>query len=262
MRAQSPRPPEPSAPPLGAEGRALGGADLAEPSWAARAGLVVAPQGVAAGATTEARESLPRRELGLCLREKRKRPQEEKYPVGPWLLALFVFVVCGSVFVLVLVCSNMITEEGRPQAGILTPESYLSDHSEHKDGHVRRPGDLTPPPPSGGRRTTSAFSPVSVGSKQATRNRNKGSLHCSLITSSWMSDHIAFSQDILVHPCSRAERTFCFSVGGVGSCRVSAAAPGLVLPLVSLMYACGPRNDHQVTFYGYSLSSIQGWFYK
>uniref|UniRef100_A0AAZ3SN97 Stress-associated endoplasmic reticulum protein n=1 Tax=Oncorhynchus tshawytscha TaxID=74940 RepID=A0AAZ3SN97_ONCTS len=26
----------------------------------------------------------------------RKRPQEEKYPVGPWLLALFVFVVCGS----------------------------------------------------------------------------------------------------------------------------------------------------------------------
>ncbi|TEA23144.1 hypothetical protein DBR06_SOUSAS5410080, partial [Sousa chinensis] len=24
------------------------------------------------------------------------RPQEEKYPVGPWLLALFVFVVCGS----------------------------------------------------------------------------------------------------------------------------------------------------------------------
>ncbi|XP_054384950.2 stress-associated endoplasmic reticulum protein 2 isoform X1 [Pongo abelii] len=25
-----------------------------------------------------------------------ERPQEEKYPVGPWLLALFVFVVCGS----------------------------------------------------------------------------------------------------------------------------------------------------------------------
>ncbi|XP_067325758.1 stress-associated endoplasmic reticulum protein 2-like [Anolis sagrei] len=23
-------------------------------------------------------------------------PQEEKAPVGPWLLALFVFVVCGS----------------------------------------------------------------------------------------------------------------------------------------------------------------------
>ncbi|XP_070586301.1 stress-associated endoplasmic reticulum protein 2-like [Erythrolamprus reginae] len=23
-------------------------------------------------------------------------PQEEKTPVGPWLLALFVFVVCGS----------------------------------------------------------------------------------------------------------------------------------------------------------------------
>ncbi|XP_038862347.1 stress-associated endoplasmic reticulum protein 2 isoform X1 [Salvelinus namaycush] len=24
------------------------------------------------------------------------RQREEKYPVGPWLLALFVFVVCGS----------------------------------------------------------------------------------------------------------------------------------------------------------------------
>ncbi|XP_008483442.1 stress-associated endoplasmic reticulum protein 2-like [Diaphorina citri] len=27
---------------------------------------------------------------------KTSKPQEEKYPVGPWLLALFVFVVCGS----------------------------------------------------------------------------------------------------------------------------------------------------------------------
>ena len=25
-----------------------------------------------------------------------KKPPEEKYPVGPWLLGLFVFVVCGS----------------------------------------------------------------------------------------------------------------------------------------------------------------------
>ncbi|KYO25870.1 stress-associated endoplasmic reticulum protein 1 isoform X3 [Alligator mississippiensis] len=25
-----------------------------------------------------------------------KAPPEEKAPVGPWLLALFVFVVCGS----------------------------------------------------------------------------------------------------------------------------------------------------------------------
>ncbi|XP_036611630.1 stress-associated endoplasmic reticulum protein 2 [Trichosurus vulpecula] len=33
---------------------------------------------------------------------KTLRPQEEKYPVGPWLLALFVFVVCGSVVVYVL----------------------------------------------------------------------------------------------------------------------------------------------------------------
>ena len=25
-----------------------------------------------------------------------QKPAEEKYPVGPWLLGLFVFVVCGS----------------------------------------------------------------------------------------------------------------------------------------------------------------------
>ncbi|XP_032170900.1 stress-associated endoplasmic reticulum protein 2 isoform X5 [Lutra lutra] len=34
---------------------------------------------------------------------KTLRPQEEKYPVGPWLLALFVFVVCGSGNLYVLV---------------------------------------------------------------------------------------------------------------------------------------------------------------
>ncbi|XP_014020463.1 stress-associated endoplasmic reticulum protein 2 isoform X1 [Oncorhynchus tshawytscha] len=33
--------------------------------------------------------------VGSIVRRK-ERPQEEKYPVGPWLLALFVFVVCGS----------------------------------------------------------------------------------------------------------------------------------------------------------------------
>ncbi|KAB0796142.1 hypothetical protein PPYR_10203 [Photinus pyralis] len=27
---------------------------------------------------------------------KSSRPQEDSYPVGPWLLALFIFVVCGS----------------------------------------------------------------------------------------------------------------------------------------------------------------------
>jgi hypothetical protein len=27
---------------------------------------------------------------------KTLRPQEEKYSVGPWLLGLFIFVVCGS----------------------------------------------------------------------------------------------------------------------------------------------------------------------
>ncbi|EAT35119.1 AAEL012684-PA [Aedes aegypti] len=27
---------------------------------------------------------------------KSNKSAEEKYPVGPWLLALFIFVVCGS----------------------------------------------------------------------------------------------------------------------------------------------------------------------
>ncbi|EAA00873.2 stress-associated endoplasmic reticulum protein 2 [Anopheles maculipalpis] len=27
---------------------------------------------------------------------KSSKNTEEKYPVGPWLLALFIFVVCGS----------------------------------------------------------------------------------------------------------------------------------------------------------------------
>ncbi|XP_077987883.1 stress-associated endoplasmic reticulum protein 2-like [Glandiceps talaboti] len=27
---------------------------------------------------------------------KSLKPAEEKYPVGPWLLGLFLFVVCGS----------------------------------------------------------------------------------------------------------------------------------------------------------------------
>ncbi|XP_058119386.1 stress-associated endoplasmic reticulum protein 2 [Anopheles ziemanni] len=27
---------------------------------------------------------------------KSSKNAEEKYPVGPWLLALFIFVVCGS----------------------------------------------------------------------------------------------------------------------------------------------------------------------
>ncbi|KAM5277026.1 stress-associated endoplasmic reticulum protein 2 isoform 1-T3 [Hipposideros larvatus] len=122
---------------------------------------------------------------------KTLRPQEEKYPVGPWLLALFVFVVCGSDTGLSWRppepsgnCDNQggvtppetgagclrnraplekpfyLTTEERPRTciGSTTPalrsemdnlekishqplalSSHLSDHSEHKDGHVRRP---------------------------------------------------------------------------------------------------------------------------
>ncbi|XP_060988996.1 stress-associated endoplasmic reticulum protein 2 isoform X1 [Dama dama] len=40
---------------------------------------------------------------------KTLRPQEEKYPVGPWLLALFVFVVCGSV----VLCPHLSTLRAR-----------------------------------------------------------------------------------------------------------------------------------------------------
>ncbi|KAK0140782.1 Stress-associated endoplasmic reticulum protein 2 [Merluccius polli] len=44
--------------------------------------------------------------------QKTARPvTDEKSPVGPWLLALFVFVVCGSVPVScqkVIVCQNLI----------------------------------------------------------------------------------------------------------------------------------------------------------
>nr|XP_019612549.1 PREDICTED: stress-associated endoplasmic reticulum protein 2 isoform X1 [Rhinolophus sinicus] len=78
---------------------------------------------------------------------KTLRPQEEKYPVGPWLLALFVFVVCGSEERL-RTCVGSRTPALRSEMDNLekishqplAPSSHLSDHSEHKDGHVRRPG--------------------------------------------------------------------------------------------------------------------------
>uniref|UniRef100_A0A9L0RGA1 Stress-associated endoplasmic reticulum protein n=1 Tax=Equus caballus TaxID=9796 RepID=A0A9L0RGA1_HORSE len=52
---------------------------------------------------------------------KTLRPQEEKYPVGPWLLALFVFVVCGSVC-FQLSYSNVVGESPL-QIGVGTPET-------------------------------------------------------------------------------------------------------------------------------------------
>ncbi|XP_066091422.1 stress-associated endoplasmic reticulum protein 2 isoform X1 [Saccopteryx bilineata] len=105
---------------------------------------------------------------------KTLRPQEEKYPVGPWLLALFVFVVCGS-------------EGGRRTQPLwnlpgelrwtiwkrshqpLAPASYLPDHSEHTDGHVRRL-DPTPPLPPHSGEPLKLLAGLFVGSKQATQN--------------------------------------------------------------------------------------------
>ncbi|CAB1328795.1 unnamed protein product [Coregonus sp. 'balchen'] len=49
---------------------------------------------------------------------KTLRPQEEKYPVGPWLLALFVFVVCGS---------------GKAQTSSAPPDSALSPYTPSSD---------------------------------------------------------------------------------------------------------------------------------
>ncbi|EDL35804.1 mCG17767, isoform CRA_b [Mus musculus] len=102
---------------------------------------------------------------------KTLRPQEEKYPVGPWLLALFVFVVCGSdLNPQCLQVDYINTGFSWRQPEKVTPEtimrcmrtgqpqrtktdgleetsqqpstlaSYLPDHTEHKDGHVRGPG--------------------------------------------------------------------------------------------------------------------------
>ncbi|KAI2569263.1 SERP2 isoform 3 [Pan troglodytes] len=53
---------------------------------------------------------------------KTLRPQEEKYPVGPWLLALFVFVVCGSVSVFSLVYGNKIIVQDPLQIGVVIQE--------------------------------------------------------------------------------------------------------------------------------------------
>ncbi|XP_036745621.1 stress-associated endoplasmic reticulum protein 2 isoform X1 [Manis pentadactyla] len=85
---------------------------------------------------------------------KTLRPQEEKYPVGPWLLALFVFVVCGSeerlrtcIYSGIPALEAEMDHLGKVPHQPSAPSSYLSDYSEHKDGHVRRPGDLTLPLP-------------------------------------------------------------------------------------------------------------------
>lgn len=108
-----------------------------------------------------------------------QRPQEEKYPVGPWLLALFVFVVCGS-GVNISTCTIRRTTyschvrsvsdylefmikslrfhgsvprvKGEvTRADLLTRSlvsSHLSDHPEHPYGHVileeRSPHPPTP----------------------------------------------------------------------------------------------------------------------
>ncbi|XP_032729864.1 stress-associated endoplasmic reticulum protein 2 isoform X1 [Lontra canadensis] len=54
---------------------------------------------------------------------KTLRPQEEKYPVGPWLLALFVFVVCGSA----------LGGEDRPARHVRKVLSHPGSNFSHQD---------------------------------------------------------------------------------------------------------------------------------
>eukprot|EP00058_Branchiostoma_floridae_P008280 XP_002593768.1 hypothetical protein BRAFLDRAFT_130743 [Branchiostoma floridae] len=68
-------------------------------------------------------------------------PKDEKSPVGPWLLALFIFVVCGSVqdelheyFVIVLSGANLdcISPQVLSKPGVT--EARMSKHSPHVPG--------------------------------------------------------------------------------------------------------------------------------
>uniref|UniRef100_A0AAX7VQD0 Stress-associated endoplasmic reticulum protein n=1 Tax=Astatotilapia calliptera TaxID=8154 RepID=A0AAX7VQD0_ASTCA len=87
--------------------------------------------------------------------QKTSRPvNDEKSPVGPWLLALFVFVVCGSGFKQLFAhMLGFIKFSGRPFKSTCC---HLPDHPEHQAGHVMifDPRDAEP---DGGREGHIAF---------------------------------------------------------------------------------------------------------
>lgn len=70
-----------------------------------------------------------------------QRPQEEKYPVGPWLLALFVFVVCGSgdIKVFLIKCADcyscLCNNKLIPSFSFLVFSNF-SDNSKYPNGNV------------------------------------------------------------------------------------------------------------------------------
>ncbi|XP_036084835.1 LOW QUALITY PROTEIN: stress-associated endoplasmic reticulum protein 2 [Rousettus aegyptiacus] len=87
----------PAAPGAGGTRSALPGAHAGDPCrWESgappRAPAMVAKQRIRMANEKHSKNITQRGNVAKTL-----RPQEEKYPVGPWLLALFVFVVCGSV---------------------------------------------------------------------------------------------------------------------------------------------------------------------
>lgn len=150
----------------------------------------------------------------------------------------------------------------------LAPASYLPDHSEHKDGHVSRLGfDPTLPPTPGGWRTISARGQVAAGSRPAAPERKKGSLQCPPCPDPCIVDvrpncllrgHLGpseFSSGKDVWLCSWQDWSF-------PDWCLRRALSVRVWPWVSVMSACGPRNDHRFTFYGYNFCSIGNCFYK
>ncbi|XP_076363176.1 stress-associated endoplasmic reticulum protein 2-like isoform X3 [Tachypleus tridentatus] len=52
---------------------------------------------------------------------KSTKPKDEKYPVRPWLLGLFVFVVCGSDYITITVVKSMLGGLSTDNSEIVLP---------------------------------------------------------------------------------------------------------------------------------------------
>ncbi|XP_076363178.1 stress-associated endoplasmic reticulum protein 2-like isoform X5 [Tachypleus tridentatus] len=53
---------------------------------------------------------------------KSTKPKDEKYPVRPWLLGLFVFVVCGSDYITITVVKSMLGGLSTDNSEIVLPD--------------------------------------------------------------------------------------------------------------------------------------------